>query len=157
MKLSSPSFLLVFVSLLVTGCWRHRQITAPAAPDRTVPAVSMNSAPAPGLGRMVLDVPDGPAVVESVRGGTVAGGVGARTMSASLEVSQRLCVTPCVVDLVPGPHELRFTLVDDDDRTSVGFVNVDERPGVYRHAIGTKRNQAWQGLVGWPLLLDGVV
>ena len=72
-------------------------------------------------------------------------------------MARRVCVTPCVLDTSPGSHELRFTLVDDDTRTSTGFVNVDQRVSAYRHAIGRDRSAAWKGFLGWPLLATGVL
>jgi hypothetical protein len=140
-----------------TACWRTHQLAAPAAPQRIVPEVLLGGAPAPGLGRVVLDVQDGPAVVERVQGASASGIAGSHVLSGSLEISRRVCVTPCVLDLPPGPQELRFTSVNDGERTSTGFVNIDDRPSAYRHALGTQRSRAWRGLVGWPLLILGTL
>ncbi len=126
-------------------------------PARVAPEIAVGGAPAPGLGRVILDVQEGPAVVERVHGGTASGVAGTRALSGSFEFAHRVCITPCVIDVQPGPQQLRFTLVDDDERTSEGFVNIDDRTAVYRHAIGTQRSRAWRGFVGWPLLLFGVV
>jgi hypothetical protein len=120
-----------------------------------LPAVSLAGDPGPGLDRVVLDVPEGPAIVEQLDGGSLTGAAGAATFGGSLQVARRVCVTPCVMDTSPGNKELRFTLVDDDDRTSTGFVTVDSKVSAYSHALGTHRNAAWKGFVGWPLLLVG--
>lgn len=145
--------LLVFAS----ACYRTHNLGAPASPARIVPAVTTAGSPAPGLSRVLLDVQEGPAVVESLRGGSVSAVAGTSMLGGSLEIAQRVCITPCVLDTSPGAHELRFTLVDDATRTSTGFVNADTQVSAYRHAIGTKRSHAWKGFVGWPLLVAGAI
>lgn len=148
---------LAVVAIVATGCWRHKRLAAPQIPERILPNVSTAGAPAPGLGRVLLDVQEGPAVVERVHGASASGIAGTRMLSGSVEISRRVCVTPCVLDVPAGPQELRFTLIDDEERTSTGFVNVDARPSAYRHAIGTQRSRAWKGFVGWPLLAFGAL
>ena len=117
---------LLICLILASGClYRTKRYAAPPVPAKTAPDVSYASAPAPGLSRVVLDVAEGPALVESVDGATVTGhgvvGTGAAAFAGSLEYAQRVCVTPCVVDTKPGGHELKFTLVNDPARTSRGF------------------------------------
>jgi hypothetical protein len=145
------------LALATTGCWRHHRLAAPPVPEKVVPAVSLDGTPGPGLSRVVLDAADGAAVVERLQGGSVAGVAGASSFGASLQVARQVCVTPCVYDTEPGPQQLRFTLVDDPGRTSTGFINVDGRPSVYRHAVGRHRSNAWKGVVGWPVLALGVL
>ncbi len=147
----------LFVLVVVTGCYRTHRLAAPLPPPPTLPPVSLAGAPGPGLTRVVLDVAEGPAVVETLSGASVSGLAGTRSFGGSLQMARRVCVTPCVFDTSPGPHELRFTLVDDESRTSVGFVNVDQRVSAYRHAVGRDHSAAWKGFVGWPLLLTGAV
>jgi hypothetical protein len=148
---------LVSVSVSVFGCYRTKKLAAPPPPAQSMPAVALGGAPGPGLSRVVLDVEQGPAVVEKLSGGSLGGSVGTRAFGGSLQIAQRVCVTPCVLDTKPGSHELRFTLVDDEERTSIGFVNVDQRTSAYRHAIGRDRSARWKGFVGWPLLLGGAI
>ena len=149
--------LLVALVVLHPACYRTRRFAAPPIPTKLLPDVSLAGTAAPGLSRVILDVAEGPAVVESVSGGSVSGVAGSHALGASLEISRRVCVTPCILDTSPGAHELRFTLVEDDTRTSTGFVNVDQRVSAYRHALGRSRNTAWRGFLGWPILLTGVV
>jgi hypothetical protein len=153
---------LLICLLVSTGClYRTKRIPAPPAPAKTAPDVSYSSAPAQGLSRVVLDVAEGPALVESVDGGTVEGhgvvGTSTAAFAGSLEYAHRVCVTPCVVDTKPGAHELRFTLVNDPERTSRGFINVDQDLSIYRHSVGTYRSARWKGFVGAPLALGGLV
>ncbi|HUS33626.1 MAG TPA: hypothetical protein VMZ53_34220 [Kofleriaceae bacterium] len=149
----------IVVVLLVSlaGCYRTKNLAAPPTPSPQLPAVPLSGAPGPGLTRVVLDVEDGPAVVEELHGGSLSGATGSHVFGGSLQVAQRVCVTPCVFDTKPGGHELRFTLADDSTRTSVGFVNADQRVSAYRHALGRDRSSAWKGFVGWPLLVAGAL
>jgi hypothetical protein len=156
--LSVLSVVSVALAVTATGCWRYHRLPAPPVPARgDVPPVSMEGAPGKGLSRVVLDTVDGPAVVETIVGGSVAGVAGASTFGGSLQVARQVCVTPCVYDTSPGPQKLRFTLVDDPGRTSEGFINVDAMPSVYRHAVGRKRSSAWKGVLGWPVLALGLL
>lgn len=148
--------------IALSGClWRTKQYAPPPVPAKVAPDVSYSSTPAAGLSRVVLDVPDGPAFVENVDGATVSGsgviGKSAATFGGSIEYSRGLCVTPCVVDTKPGPHQLRFTLVNDPSRTSTGYVNLDNDPSIYRHAVGRHTSSRWKGAVGAPLVLGGLV
>ncbi len=145
------------LALSATGCWRTIHHPAPMAPPPVLPNVSLEGDPGPGLTRVVLDAVDGPAVVEEVRGGSMGGNVGAKAFGGSLEISTKVCVTPCIMDTTPGNKQLRFTLVDDEERTSTGFVNVDTKVSAYRHSVGIQRSARWKGLVGWPLLVFGVL
>jgi hypothetical protein len=151
--------LILLVAL--SGCvWRTKQYAAPPVPAKVAPDVSYASAPAPGLSRVVIDVADGPALVENVDGASVSGsgviGKSAATFGGSIEYSRSLCVTPCVVDTKPGVHQLRFTLVNDPARTSTGFVNLDQDPSVYRHSVGRQHSTRWKGVVGAPLVVLGL-
>ncbi len=149
--------LLVTLTAGTTGCWRTVRHAAPTPPEAVLPNVSLDGDPGPGLTRVVLDSADGPAVVEEVRGGSMGGSFGAKAFGGSIEVSTKVCVTPCIMDTTPGNKQLRFTLVDDDERTSMGFVNVDTKVSAYRHAVGIQRSARWKGLVGWPLLAFSVM
>jgi hypothetical protein len=149
--------LIATVGFLFTGCYRVVKLPPPLVPPPLVPNVLTSGSPGPGLSRVILDSSDGPALVEQVSGGRVTAVAGTTSFGGSLTVSSRLCTTPCVVDVAPGPYELRFTLLGDPNRTSTGFINVDQRSSVYRHAIGRKENNAWKGYVGWPLLVLGVL
>lgn len=147
----------VLAVVAAAGCVRHHRLAAPPPPPQTLAITPSGGTPGPGLGRVLLDVQEGPAVVERVHGASAAGAMGAHAIAGSFELAQRVCVTPCVLDLPKGPQQLRFTLVDDDERMSNGYVNVDDRVAAYRHAIGTQRNDRWKGFVGWPILLLGAV
>jgi hypothetical protein len=154
--MNARTFVLL-LALTTTGCWRTVRMSAPPPPAAVMPQVSLEGDPGPGLTRVVLDSADGPAVVEEVRGGSMGGNVGARAFGGSLEIYTKVCVTPCIMDTTPGNKQLRFTLVDDDERTSIGFVNVDTKVSAYRHAVGVQRSARWKGVIGWPLLVFGAI
>jgi hypothetical protein len=149
--------------IALSGClWRTKQVPAPPPPMKLLPAdLSVTGAPADGLSRVVLDVQEGPALVENVDGATVSGtgviGKSVSTFGGSIEYSRSLCVTPCVVDTKPGVHQLRFTLVNDPERTSTGYVNLDSDATFYRHSIGRHHSSRWKGAAGAPLVLGGIV
>jgi hypothetical protein len=147
----------VLLALTTAGCWRTIRHPAPLPPQPVMPEVSLEGDPGPGLTRVVLDTADGPAVVEEVRGGSMGGNVGTKAFGGSLEIYTKVCVTPCIMDTTPGNKQLRFTLVDDEDRTSVGFVNVDTKVSAYRHSVGVQRSARWKGVIGWPLLIFGAI
>jgi hypothetical protein len=149
--------ILVAVLLLTSACYRTHKLAAPVAPAPQLPAVQVAGAPGPGLSRVVLDVADGPAVVEEVRGGSMNATGAGRVFNGSMEVASKVCVTPCIYDTSAGPHQLKFTLVDDDSRSGTGFINADQRVSVYNYKVGRDHSAAWKGFVGWPLLLAGGV
>ncbi|MBX3187649.1 MAG: hypothetical protein KF819_11565 [Labilithrix sp.] len=68
---------------------------------------------------------------------------------------KRLCVAPCVVELAPGPHVLRFADERDATRASDTRIDVDEKPRLVRHAMGrTEKADGWNK-AGWALFLGG--
>ncbi len=140
------------LSTTAIGCYRTRHHPPPSVPASIAPNIVVEGTPGPGLTRVVLDVADGPALVERVQGGSLAGAAGSSTFGASLSLSRNVCVTPCVFDTAPGVYELRFTSLSNRSRTSRGFINVGLERTAYRHALGTRRNKAWKGFVGWPIV-----
>lgn len=149
--------ILAAVLLLASACYRTHKLAAPAAPAPQLPPIQLAGAPGPGLSRVVLATTDGPAVVEEVRGGSMNATGAGRVFNGSMEVANKVCVTPCIYDTSAGPHQLKFTLVDDDSRTSTGFINADQRVSVYNYNVGRDHSAAWKGFVGWPLLIAGGV
>jgi hypothetical protein len=155
-------FQLVTLLVAAAGCGT-KQLPPPQAPERLLPPVAASGAPADGRGRVLLDVDGDHAVVDDVSGGSVSATGAGRVFSGSLEVSQRLCVTPCVVDLTPGPHTLRFHSTSDGARGTDGYVNVDAGVNAYRVRLGQHRHhhvKRFAGIVTAVLsglfLLDGV-
>ena len=118
-------------------------------PEKTLPALEISGVPAAGLGRVVLDVDGERAYVDQVNSGSMsASGMGS-VFNGSVAVSQRVCVTPCVVDLAPGPHTLRFSSTIDSDLVGDGFVNIDTSLNAYRYKFGTNHEHTGRRIGAW--------
>src|SRR5262245_44812804 len=97
-----------------------------ATTARVAPRPDVPPPPPAGYGRVIIDVVDGPARVDLPDVG-----------SDDLAWRRPLCVSPCVLDLPQGRHQLRLTLTDrDDHRTELALVNFRSMPTVYRRAMG---------------------
>lgn len=130
------------LALLVGGC-EVREIAPPAAPVREMPKVEEGRTRpvTPGLTRVILDADGAKASVvdvvdisSSLAMGTTAGGRSV-LVSGYSETVKPVCLAPCVADLTPGLHVLRFASTSDD-RSSVASVQIEDRPKVVRHAMG---------------------
>jgi hypothetical protein len=100
--------------------------------------------PRDGYGRTYLDVPEGAANVDLFVGTGrtygavplfVGGLVTSIRYSERVDEFARLCITPCVLDLPVGAHEVKFTLRDDPARTDRSVVMFGA-PATYLHAVG---------------------
>lgn len=148
-SMSRAVMLVVGVALGSAGCFSVERLPPPAAPARVVPPIDRGGPPAPGLGRVILDVEGDQATVLRVSGGSVgASGAGA-VFSGSLEVTRPLCVTPCQVDLAPGPHGLRFVSRTDDDQRGDAFINIDQATTVYRYKLGRRSRPYGRRTLAW--------
>lgn len=105
----------------------------PAVEARTTP-------PKPGFTRVVIDANGEAATVREV----LASGSSAATMrtnslfataTTQTELTKPLCLTPCVADLEPGLHLLRFESQDGKQKSDVP-IQLTEQPKVVRHAMG---------------------
>lgn len=122
-------------TLLFAGC--VRQLPPPPAPEPVVPAVETASDPAPGQGRLVIDVVDGPTEVQRVhmRAEPFDDGQG-RQRFRFTEAPELLCsASPCVVDLAPGNVLLGFPVVGDEHDLDVELVHLGEETAVYRRSL----------------------
>jgi hypothetical protein len=140
--------------LLLASC--IHKLPPPRAPAEQAPQLALpTTPPKAGYGRTYLDVPEGVANVDLFVGtGRVAGAfplfVGGllmtMTYSESVDEFRRLCITPCVLDLPSGTHEVKFTMRGDPERTDRTTVMFDA-PAAYVHSIG--RDQRNKGkLIG---------
>jgi len=133
---------------------------APRAIAPSVPDLHATAAPA-GSGRVVLDAEPGPAEVSRVISESSFGygsSAGFRSYRTLQPLQQRqtelLCITPCVVDLPIGAHELVFRERTGDGghaRSSTAIVAVHGgEPIVVRHAIGDESiSYSASYLLGW--------
>lgn len=132
---------LVLASTLVsTGC--VRQLPPLPAPDAIVPSTNTSSAPAPGKGRLVIDVVDGPTPLQRVdmKAEPFEDDQG-RTRFRFHEAPEPLCATsPCVLDLTPGNVLLGFPVAGDDHSMEIELVHVGEETAVYRRSLSHYRH-----------------
>jgi hypothetical protein len=133
----------------VTACFGTDHLPPPQAPEQIVPAVDPGGQPAPGLGRVLIDVDGDQATVQQVMGGSIGAVGGGHAFAGALEVSRPLCVTPCKVDLSPGPQALRFVSQTDPDRRGDAFINVDSATTVYRYKLGRSRRPYGRRTLAW--------
>jgi len=130
-----------FCTVFLGGCG-FSEVAPPQAPAKEIPkdVEPRTTPPEPGLTRVVLDANgDKATVVEVVDAtesvGTASVGGSTATVHGYAETTKPICVAPCVADLKPGMHVLRFK-ADGDDRMSEANVQVGDRPKVVRHAMG---------------------
>ncbi len=110
--------------------------------------------PASGRGRVVIATEGNvPSVVHFVEGASFAIGPGA--VVGALHLS-RLCVTPCVVDLPYGNHELRFTSEGMRGDAQV-YVSVDEGTSALRVALGKRSNGGARASASRWLIVGGTL
>ena len=112
-----------WIVLLSLGC--VLELPAPSPPPRYAPVLrEPPGALAPGQGRILVDALNGPARVSVVEP----------------EGERFVCLSPCAVDLPPGPHRLHLVAPDDREETMVVDVAADD--AVFQGILGVKRNHA---------------
>ena len=113
------------------------ELPAPSPPPRYAPVLQEPPGPlAAGQGRILVDALNGPARVSVVEP----------------EGERFVCLSPCAVDLPPGPHRLH--LVAPDDREETLTVEVGADGAVYQGILGVKRDRA---TLRWVLFGGAVV
>jgi hypothetical protein len=139
---------LLAISFAFGGC-APNLLAARAAPERALPRIVIDPGPPkPGLGRVGIDVVDGPTMVSLSNDGfgavkRILGVPGGREVIYGGE--SFLCETPCVVDLPYGSYKLLFRRGTDTDE---GSIVVGPRPSVYRRALGYHRPPSPGAVVG---------
>lgn len=122
-------------AMAVSGC--VEQLPPAQTPDRVVPTVASAAPPAEGVGRLVIDVVDGPTSVQrvSMEPRAFKDDTG-RERWEFVESYALLCdPSPCVVDLTPGNILLGFPVIGDDNALELELVHVGTEPSVYRRAL----------------------
>jgi hypothetical protein len=153
-RVSTAGALILASTLVSTGC--VRQLPPLPAPDVIVPSTNTTSEPAPGKGRLVIDVVDGPTPVQRVhmKPEPFEDDQG-RTRFRFYEAPEPLCATsPCVVDLTPSNVLLGFPVTGDDHSLDVELVHVGDETAVYRRSLSHRRNSGalWVlGIIGTSL------
>jgi len=117
------------------GC--VRQLPPPAVPEAVVPDVPAPGPSPEGLGRLIVDVVDGPTTVTSATREPVMVDVDKGVFVSASSVSRLpLCETPCVIDLPLGRHTLAFPVLNARRQIDLDTVEVGAHPSVYRRALG---------------------
>src|SRR5688572_17768669 len=137
--------LVLALATLVAACG-VRRLPPPRAPRQVPPPIVVEAPPAPGQGRVLLDVEGHRAEVEIVDG------------YGPTPAGRALCVTPCHADLAPGRYTLRFTAVYDPERTGLGYVRIKPGTSAYRYRLGIHRRRGLRRFFGITLaVLGGVI
>lgn len=137
----------VILAFALTGC-TVLEDPPPSTPSAIVPQVPDPRATptAQGAGRVVLDA-DGQSAEVSRVISTTEVGFGAYRQRQTLQPLERretqlLCITPCVVDLPLGAHELVFRAHGSPDtpppQSTATIVVHGAEPMVVRHALGNE-------------------
>lgn len=137
--------------MLVTGC--TYEMPPPVTPDQLVPQLGELPPVAEGEGRIVLDVADGRTEIRRPTVDSVTLRIGNNAITASAFGTERLCDSPCVMDIAPGRQRLAFPTRGGSGRLEVVDVEVLSTPTVYRRALGSYRT----GGAGLVLGILGVV
>lgn len=151
MNLTIP---LLTVSALCAGCLKT--LPPATAPARVLPDLALPSDPPPrGHGRVAISTTGTvPSVVHFVEGASFAGG--AYGVVGAVHVS-RLCITPCVVDLPYGNHELRLSPDGEIRDSDPIYVAVAERPSALRVDVGRRTRGGALATTASALTLLGVI
>ncbi len=154
------------VLLVFTAACAPLRLDAPPPPRPEAPAFDEPSDPVPeGKSRVVFDVVDGPARVSRIEPRKDAPLIAFTSIETKKE-GEVLCISPCVLDLEPGEHEIAFTSQADPSRTSEADVQVTDKPSgkpiVVRHALGKNtpasekyRDGALRTVIGGSLFVAG--
>ena len=148
-RIGAAALLLLFLSGPAgTACVGEPRMLPPRAPPAALPppVPLPPQRPKPGLGRLVIWTTDGPmrVVAQGQRGFQATPAAGTRDGD--------LCVTPCVVDVPPGPY--RLFMRSDAGQGSSGDVDdvlVSERLNYYVRAPGKFEHPRW--IPGGPTLI----
>lgn len=119
-------------ALTAAGC--IQALPPRATPGPVVPPAA-DSPPAPGQGRIYVDVLDGPVRVRVVKPVTVTETVNDQEFESEELEDQATCVSPCFLDLPLGTHLLAFP-VRGAGGVDLAHVLASPTPTVYRRALG---------------------
>lgn len=160
----SQRLLLFAAGLTAAGC--VKRLPPAPVPEAIAPPISA-AAPAEGVGRLVVDVVEGPTPVQRVQMGSqeIRDAQG-RASFRLFESPHLMCpASPCITDLAPGNVLLGFPVIGDPDALEVELVHVGPEPSVYRRSLsvytddrrGTRRLGIIGTSVGGASLVTGIV
>ena len=123
------------LALATAGCFH--ELPPRATPGPVVPPAA-TLPPAPGLGRIYVDVVDGPVQVRVVKPIRVTETVNDQQFESEELEDQATCTSPCVLDLQLGKHLLAFP-VRGAGGVDVASVIASRSPTVYRLALSWRQ------------------
>ncbi|MEZ4399961.1 MAG: hypothetical protein R3B06_08080 [Kofleriaceae bacterium] len=128
------------LALAATGC--VKQLPAAPMPAAVLPAVGAGPV-SPGMGRLVIDVVDGPTPIQRVQlTATAKQDAAGRQSYALSEAPHLLCpASPCVLDLPPGNVMIGFPVLGDGNALESELVNVSAEPTVYRRTLSVYQDR----------------
>jgi len=114
-----------------------KQLPPAPTPAATMPTMPAGPPPAPGMGRLVVDVVDGPAPVQrtSMVPQPTTNPSGRTTYRFEPATDSLCAAAPCVTDLATGNVLLAFPVIGDPDALETELVHVGPEPSVYRRAL----------------------
>jgi hypothetical protein len=127
-----PVLILQALALTAAGCIHTLPPRETPGPVVTPPAAYP---PAPGFGRLYVDVVDGPAYVRVVKPISVTETLNELEFQTEALEDQASCMSPCVLDLPLGGHLLAFP-VRGAGGVDLARVIVSPSPTLYRRALG---------------------
>jgi hypothetical protein len=144
----------VLATTLCAGC--VARLPPPAAPERVLPnAPAPLGPPAQGMGQVTIDTVFEPAHVEEITGRTEIALAQGEVEGITL---RDVCLTtPCSANLLYGPRQLRFTSLQDPQRSGMGVIVVGAQPSIYRYALGHRSESSGARLAGVLLLAGGLI
>lgn len=112
-----------------------RRLPASPIPAPMIPAIAQGAPPAPGTGRLIVDVVQGPTPVNVAGLSPVPSARGSFT-TYRLDLAERpLCApSPCAADLPLGNHVIEFPVMGNDDWDQE-LVHIGPDPTVYRRDL----------------------
>jgi hypothetical protein len=130
-------FALILHVLALTAAGCIHALPPRATPGPVVPPPATLPL-APGLGRLYVDVVDGPIRVRVVRPITVTETINGEQFEEEELEDQATCLSPCVLDLPLGSHLLAFP-VRGAGGVDLARVIVSPNPTLYRRALGWRQ------------------
>jgi hypothetical protein len=124
------------LALAATGC--VHTLPPRATPGPVAPPLG-SFPPAPGFGRIYVDVVDGPIRVRVVKPVTVNETFNGEEFETEELEDQASCTSPCVLDLPLGEHLLAFP-VRGAGGVDLASVIASPSPTIYRRALGWRQS-----------------
>ena len=143
----------VLVVVLAAGCLQH--LPPGEKPRYREPSVELPiDPPEPGMGRVLIETDDDPAIAELILGhGLYAGSRGGFAASVA---ARRLCTTPCAVDLPLGEHEV-LVRVEGSSKFGRIVVRAETRPALVLVTLGEQTFEPLLTGAGYLLITGAVV